>query len=103
MEQITAGNLIAFTYTDAKGKVTNRVAYVEEVVTNKSILATDLSELDEEAQALYYAARSNLAVQQFPDETAFISELEKLNAASDVFHRLRNFKPSNITNLKIEG
>lgn len=77
-----------FTYTDAKGKVTNRKVLVIQEPTNK-LLGIEVSEI-EPADRDAFAAEYDGLLQDF------IDAVEDLKADFDLTHNLRQFIQTNI-------
>ena len=77
-----------FTYTDAKGKVTNRKVLVIQEPSNK-LMGIEVSEIDVADRAAFAAEYDKLLQQ-------FIDAVEDLKADFDVKHNLRQFIDSNI-------
>lgn len=83
-----------FTYTDTKGKTTNRTV-VMHTVPNALYGGTDISELKPLEMALYVEALDKL-------KTAYMLAVDQLQIDFDLKHRYRQFKPEQMTNVTTE-
>ena len=77
-----------FTYTDAKGKVTNRKVMVIQEPSNK-LIGIEMGEMEPEDRVAFMAEYNNLLQQ-------FIEAVNDLKADFDVTHNLRQFIETNI-------
>lgn len=82
--------LKTFDYTDTKGKTTNRTVLVVQEPGNK-LHAIDLSEVDQETQALFYEQYQVL-------KKTFLDQVHSLQKTFEVQHRYRTFLEEKITN-----
>lgn len=83
-----------FTYTDSKGKNSERTV-VMHVVPTKLYGGTDISELEPLEMALYVEALDKL-------KTAYALAVDRLQIDLDLKHRYRQFKPEQMTNVTTE-
>ena len=81
-----------FTYTDAKGKVTDRKVLVISEPSNK-LMGIDVSEISEDSRKDFAAAYDEIL-------TEFLVMVEELKSEFDVKHSLRQFIDVNISNRK---
>ena len=81
-----------FTYTDAKGKVTDRKVLVIQEPSNK-LMGIDVSEIEPEDCSSFADEYVNLYQQ-------FIDAVEELKDDYDLRHSLRQFIDVNISNRK---
>ena len=79
-----------FTYTDAKGKVTERKVLVIQEPSNK-LMGIDVSELSESDRKSFAAAYDEIM-------TEFLVMVEELKSEFDVKHNFRQFIDANIAN-----
>jgi hypothetical protein len=77
-----------FTYTDAKGKVTQRKVLVIQEPSNK-LMGIDVSEIDEDDRKAFAEEYDDLLQQ-------FIDAVEDLKTDFDLTHSLRQFIETNI-------
>jgi hypothetical protein len=81
-----------FTYTDAKGKVTDRKVLVIQEPSNK-LMGIDVSELSEEDRDSFSDEYEEILAD-------FLYAVETLKSDYDVKHNLRQFIESNIVSRK---
>lgn len=79
-----------FTYTDAKGKVTNRKVMVIQEPSNK-LLGIEVGEMEPEDRVAFMAEYNNILQQ-------FIEAVNDLKDDFDLTHSLRQFTDVNIKN-----
>lgn len=84
-------NIITFDYTKADGKQSQRTLVVSAEPT-KLYAGTDISSLDDEAQA-HYINEVQLA------KDVYLASLKKINDAYDLNFNFRQFKPECMTNI----
>lgn len=88
---------IKFSYTDAKGKLTIRtVVPLQE--PNANLTALDISEIIDDEDTLKAFASEYDAIQ-----TRLMEELTMLYDLYDLNHRLRSFKPNQMTGKEINA
>lgn len=86
--------VLTFTYTDPKLKVSSRVLAVD-TKPSEFYEGVDLSELGQEEQGLYLREVAIL-------KETYRKSIENLNNLYDLNHRYRRFKPSGMSDIKTE-
>ena len=86
--------IYSFKYTDAKGKVTDRVLMAH-VVPNTTYSGTDITELDEESRGLFIAE-----VDEAKDK--FAKEMQAINDKYDLNYKYRQFRPEKMADVTKE-
>ena len=87
--------IYSFKYTDAKGKVTDRVLMAHLIPTNM-YSGTDITELDEEQRGLFIAEVDAA-------KTRFAEEMQAIIDKHDLKYKYRQFKSEKMTDITKES
>ena len=86
--------IYSFKYTDAKGKVTDRVLMAH-VVPATLYSGTDITELDEEMRGLFIAEMDEA-------KEAFGKEVQRITDKYDLNYKYRQFRPEKMADVTKE-
>lgn len=87
--------IYSFKYTDAKGKVSDRVLMAHTIPATM-YSGTDITELDEEMRGLFIAAVDDL-------KSEFAKEMQLIHEEFDLKHKYRQFKAESMAGVTEES